>query len=145
MLEFGEKIEGAVYVDRPSAYAIIRSQKGEFAFAEVKGRYFLPGGGIDPGESPEEAVIREAREEIGAEIKLVRVVGVFVSYANENKNGEALYRRKIGTYFEAELITIKGSGVEVDHKLAWLSPEEITLGITPQAHVWAVKKASRFK
>jgi 8-oxo-dGTP diphosphatase len=30
--------------------------------------YSIPGGGIDPGETPEQAVVRELREEMGVEI-----------------------------------------------------------------------------
>src|SRR5579863_8419313 len=34
------------------------------------------GGAVDPGESPAEAAVREAREEIGAGIRLVRLLAV---------------------------------------------------------------------
>lgn len=39
-------------------------------------RYSLPGGQVESGESPIEAAIREAQEEIGCEIRVIGVVGV---------------------------------------------------------------------
>lgn len=39
--------------------------------------WVLPGGGIDPGESPEDAVVREILEETGFTVKRERLVGVY--------------------------------------------------------------------
>jgi ADP-ribose pyrophosphatase YjhB (NUDIX family) len=36
----------------------------------------LPGGGVDPGESPQDAVLREVAEESGQRVRLVGVLGV---------------------------------------------------------------------
>lgn len=33
------------------------------------GRFDFAGGGVDPGESPQQAMVREAKEEIGVELK----------------------------------------------------------------------------
>lgn len=36
--------------------------------------YFtFPGGGVDEGETPEQAVVREAREELGVEVRVIRL------------------------------------------------------------------------
>jgi 8-oxo-dGTP pyrophosphatase MutT (NUDIX family) len=42
---------------------------------EHAGQISLPGGGIDAGESPEQAAVREAHEEIGVPASALRVVG----------------------------------------------------------------------
>ena len=39
--------------------------------------WVLPGGGINPGETPEAAVIREVLEETGIRVKIVREVGIY--------------------------------------------------------------------
>jgi mutator protein MutT len=39
--------------------------------------YSAPGGGVEAGESPQTAVIRELREELGVEITLEYLVGIY--------------------------------------------------------------------
>ena len=43
---------------------------------EWEGCWTLPGGGLEFGESPEEAVIREVEEETGLKIKVKNVAGI---------------------------------------------------------------------
>lgn len=52
---------------RPAAKVIIRDQDNNVIFVESRksGIFNLPGGGIDPGESPVAAALRELDEEIG--------------------------------------------------------------------------------
>lgn len=45
------------------------------------GNWDLPAGYLDPGESPEEAAVRETREEAGLEVVLERLIGVYTSRA----------------------------------------------------------------
>jgi 8-oxo-dGTP pyrophosphatase MutT (NUDIX family) len=54
---------GILLIHRPSN---MRAHPGQVAF---------PGGKIDPGESPEQAALREAWEELGIRPEVVRVIG----------------------------------------------------------------------
>ena len=56
---------------RYGARGIVKTQDGLIAvfFKKAKNEYKLPGGGIEQGETPEEAFTREVLEEVGIKIK----------------------------------------------------------------------------
>jgi ADP-ribose pyrophosphatase YjhB (NUDIX family) len=55
------------------------------------GQWCLPSGGMDPGESVSETIVREVREETGLEVGILGLVGVYssphvlVQYADGNR------------------------------------------------------------
>lgn len=66
---------------RIGAYAVVLSERGllgtvNSTLTGAPGTWTLPGGGIDPGESPSEAVLREVFEEAGQEVHLARVLSL---------------------------------------------------------------------
>lgn len=66
---------------RIAAYGILLSHRGLLAtqFSErtaVAGMWGLPGGGIDPGESPSETLVREVGEETGQEPQIARLLDI---------------------------------------------------------------------
>ncbi len=66
---------------RLAAYAMVLSERGvlatEFsARTAVPGSWGLPGGGIDPGENPSQAVLREAVEETGQHIEIAHLLDI---------------------------------------------------------------------
>ena len=84
------------------------------------------GGAIEPGESPAVAAVREAREEIGADIELIRLLDVLggpdyeVTYPNGDR---AAY---VTAVYEARIVA--GSPAPGDgelSELAWFAPDEL--------------------
>jgi 8-oxo-dGTP pyrophosphatase MutT (NUDIX family) len=63
----------------PAVAALIRDEDGRILLQRraEDGRWNLPAGAVDPGESPAKAVVREVLEETGLRVRPVRVAGVF--------------------------------------------------------------------
>jgi ADP-ribose pyrophosphatase YjhB (NUDIX family) len=85
------------------------------------------GGAIEVGESPAEAAIRETREEIGVEVRLVRLLDVLggpdyeVSYPNGDRTAH------VTAVYEAAIIS--GAPAVSDDELsdlAWFTPAQLT-------------------
>lgn len=65
--------------------------------------YNLPGGGLEPGESVEEGLKRECREEACAEVEVERLLMVW-EYVPEKENFRYGNRHKIGMIFLCRLL-----------------------------------------
>jgi ADP-ribose pyrophosphatase YjhB (NUDIX family) len=103
---FGERI-GKTAAIRTGCSAVIFDTARERVLLTRRadnGRWCLPGGALDPGESVSEACIREVREETGLAVRLTRLIGVYsspdmiVAYADGNR------WQIIALSFEAEVI-----------------------------------------
>lgn len=138
--QFGQPEPGGDYPDRPAAFAVIE-HRGKIALVRVTfedggGRTDLPGGGVDPGETPEQAVVRECGEEAG----LVVEAGEAFTRADHyfiNEKGKAVNTR--GTFFAARLVGEDPSlKTEDDHALVWTDPYEALKALDRDSHAWAV-------
>lgn len=52
------------------------------------GVWELPAGGVDPGEAPAQAVVREVYEETGLKVRPTRLLGVFGGVTVVHPNGD---------------------------------------------------------
>lgn len=80
-LEYGDRI-GKTAPLRVGCAAIIFDETGEKVLLTRRtdnGDWCLPGGGMDAGESAEEACIREVWEETGLTIEVTRLTGIYTS------------------------------------------------------------------
>jgi 8-oxo-dGTP diphosphatase len=138
--QFGAPEPGCAYPDRPAAFGILVRGR-EIALVEVTtpGKPLwrdLPGGGIDPGESPEQAVAREFGEETGLRVTagatFLRADQFFI-----NGDGERFNVR--GVFMTATLEAhAPGLKIEDDHELIWRSPLEAITMVRREAHAWAI-------
>jgi 8-oxo-dGTP pyrophosphatase MutT (NUDIX family) len=82
VIEEGERAEP---YQRTAAYGVVTSERGVLltelsALTSAPGRWTLPGGGLDPGETPEQALHREVWEESGQVISEIRLLDLHTSH-----------------------------------------------------------------
>ena len=53
--------------------------------------WFLPGGGVKRNETTEEAARREAREEVGAELGALRLLGIYTNFFDYKSDHVAVF------------------------------------------------------
>jgi 8-oxo-dGTP diphosphatase len=137
--EFGQKIPRINYRHRPGAYAIAFDAGRHIAALLTQEGLFLPGGGIDPGETPEAALRREVREECGCDVLLHGKLGENIEYLFAKNQGE--YYQIHGFFFLASLSKKIETITEEDHRLVWLTPVEAIEKLSRQSQAWAVQRA----
>ncbi|GHF41546.1 ADP-ribose pyrophosphatase YjhB (NUDIX family) [Deinococcus metalli] len=72
------RIEEGYLTPKVDVRAIVLNPAGEVLLTRERadGRWSLPGGWADPGESPREIAVREVREETGRTVRAVRLLAV---------------------------------------------------------------------
>lgn len=69
-------VSGAIILRRnPETHKkeIFATQRG---YGDFKGGWEIPGGKLEPGESPQQCIVREIREELETEVKAEKILGV---------------------------------------------------------------------
>jgi 8-oxo-dGTP diphosphatase len=103
-------VVGAALIDGGRLLAARRSAPPELA-----GRWELPGGKVEPGETPEAALVRELREELGVTVEvLARVPGEWPL--------RAPYVLRVWT---ARLVSGAPVALEDHDELRWLGVDEL--------------------
>lgn len=86
---------------RPSVYGVI-TRKGKVLLSKQWDGYDFPGGGMDLGETIDEALVREVREETGLRVAVGSIVTVqnsFFKYRNES-----VYVQSILMYYACRVV-----------------------------------------
>lgn len=115
---------GEQNVVRAGAAAVIQNDEGKLLLVRrgvfPKGIWVFPGGGIEYGESAEQTVIREIKEEVGLDIKPVKLIKVL-----------EMILPKINTHRIIFFYLAKAVGGEVKltsdiDEIKWVLPKEIS-------------------
>lgn len=75
----------------------------------------FPGGKVEPGETPEEALVREIREEMGVEIRVLRFLDLVELPGRENRQLRA---------YQAEILS-NDIRLSSHRSYAWVRPEQL--------------------
>lgn len=142
MRRIGEPwLPGKPYRDRPGAYGILVGSDGMLLLVEQEGELQLPGGGIDPGESPLQALHREVREETGWRIaEPVR----FASFQRFSYLPDYRYwARKVQAIYLARAVRELHAPLEPGHVACWLAPSDASRKLDVEGDRVTVAEAIR--
>jgi 8-oxo-dGTP diphosphatase len=138
---FGVRTAGDPWVIRPSAYGLIPDPEGRVAVVRSVDGVYLPGGGMEAGETPEDAIRREALEECGFAVRLgswtIRAVQ-FAYSASEKAHFE-----KRSTFIECSIEGIDRTRLHPDHEVLWVDAEAAEKLLNHASHGWAVREWQR--
>jgi len=85
--------------------------------------WFMPGGGMKRGETFEQAARREAREEVGAELGKLSLVGAYSNFAE--------WKSDHNIVFFADEIKLSGKNDREVAEIRWFSLDALPEGLWP--------------
>lgn len=116
---------------RLAAYGVCVDADGRVLLARaapsltLRGRWFLPGGGVDHGEAPAEALRREMFEEAGLTVELGPLLDV-VSDVRTLPDGTSLHTVRVIYRVASWRGTLRPEVGGTTDDIRWVTPEELT-------------------
>ena len=127
---FGTKLPGLAYHPRPGAYALVFDPAGRVALVFEDGEWYLPGGGLEAGETEEQALAREVQEECACGVRITALLGDAVEYL-VNRAGRPLEVRL--RYFHARFLGSPSA--------TWVTPGDACARVRRKSDAWAITTA----
>ncbi len=96
------------YDTRLAAYAVVVDDRGQILLAlwneGPEPRWTMPGGGVELEETPQQATVRELREETGDDVRLGPLLTVHTEMERARPDGSARPHKSVRVVFEAEVV-----------------------------------------
>ncbi len=137
MRRYGEPVvRGQAYRDRPGAYGVIVEGDAMLLVGELNPKIGhldvqMPGGGIDAGESPTQALHREVMEETGYRIAIERRIAQYQRYCYMPDYD--MWARKIANIFLCRPISRTGTPDPLTQDVYWVPLDQAAEFITNPA------------
>ncbi|QQS39179.1 NUDIX hydrolase [Candidatus Woesebacteria bacterium] len=101
---------------------------GKFTREKVRGKYGLPGGKMDFGETPEETLIREVKEETGVTVKPIKIFQTYTwTYQRNEDNIQIVATAWIAKFVKGKLINPPEEKETTLEKARWVNIKEIKI------------------
>lgn len=115
---------------KPCVEIALFNETGQLLLAKrarepYKGKYDLPGGFIDLGETAEEAIGREIKEELSLEWGQIKDVNYATSYTGEYPWGSDTYETLILVFVGRTVVTELSPQDDVE-EVVWTNPSDIS-------------------
>ena len=139
ILEFGQPTSKN-YITRPGSYAVFFNEKEEAGIVKTNdGYYFLAGGGIEEGETAEETLHREVKEEAGLFMDITSPIGTVMEHYHD-KGNDQYYKKIINLYLIEPKVFVPEAQTELDHTFMWLPISEAHRLMYHDAYRWGIEK-----
>jgi 8-oxo-dGTP diphosphatase len=115
---------------RIAAYGVCRDDDGRILLARasssitLQGRWFLPGGGVDHGESPLDSLTREMKEESGLTVTVGPLLDI-LSDVRTIPDGTSLHTVRIIYRVASWSGTLRPEVNGTTDAVGWFTPEEV--------------------
>ncbi len=139
-IQFGEEIINPL--ERISVYGVILNDEKRILVLNVRGKYHLPGGGIDEGEDEGQALRREVLEETGFEISDLKLIGKANQFLPKASVGPM---NKLGTFYSARINgPAAAKNADLDHVPEWVGYDKLIESTMSEFQKWAVAQVVKW-
>ncbi|WP_327144383.1 NUDIX hydrolase [Nocardia sp. NBC_01327] len=107
--------------------ALIRNARGEILLIHRtdNSKYSIPGGELEVGETPAQAVVREVKEETGIDVKVTGLIGVFSDPEHVIAYDDGEVRQEFSICFRADPIGGELRTSSESKAVKWVAPDAL--------------------